>query len=340
MKDNNIQHQSIDFQLENLSILIISEIDEKEIIEHIQKLGISVDQSVGKYDRKKLINSALIEEEVQSLGKEIHLVLIISSSHKSISVAVQREISGDFQILNFHQLSAIITDLITKENQDPEAEMFRSFRTSDLLNRIATKNGNKCNIIYQSLNEDDFDLKSKNSLMYINDKQEFHTNHSNSLLQLIELIVKEEAVLRNEKKTIFDKLVNIYQDHGFYKEKALTIKLQNKIQHKYYQKLIDKLRVSKAETIFNGSTSLVTDFKKPKIKNIISGKKTELEIKPFIGVMVSGSNGSSLAMELKDDQLNYHISVRGSMTGKGKFEELDKSYTAEIVKLVERVNRL
>ena len=53
MKDNNIQHQSIDFQLENLSILIISEIDEKEIIEHIQKLGISVDQSVGKYDRKK-----------------------------------------------------------------------------------------------------------------------------------------------------------------------------------------------------------------------------------------------------------------------------------------------
>mgnify|MGYP002397191956 CR=1 FL=1 len=92
-------------------------------------------------------------------------------------MAVQREISGDFQILNFHQLSAIITDLITKENQDPEAEMFRSFRTSDLLNRIATKNGNKCNIIYQSLNEDDFDLKSKNSLMYINDKQEFHTNH-------------------------------------------------------------------------------------------------------------------------------------------------------------------
>jgi len=324
-----------------LSVLLVNITEATEITDHLENLDVTVQKYEEDQEIPGTLNYDLLKRALNSAkNQHIDLIMSVDPIGKRLSLAALTEPDGEFRILNFNQLAAIITELAIRENEDPEAELFKSFRVTELIDKIANKHHVKCNAIYQSLSKNIDEINQVNLLMHFTDNQEYYLKNEHGILNIIDLIIAEVASLKNEGKTLYETLTKLYLSHGFFKEKSLTVQLNGKSQLKHYGRLIDKLRTSNSESIKNNSIKIVTDFKKQKSKNLLSGKVTKLDNDLFNGVLVSMTNGSTIAVELSDNKLNYNISVRGSFSAKDQINEIDKSCNKEIIKLIDKVNAI
>ena len=345
--ENTIDKRSDDSGTQDkpVSVLILCKNNTEKIEESIRRLGFIPETfAIEPADEENMFTKPVIAKAVKYAKEhEYHLVFTVDPDSNRFTVAVRIEPEGKFRILNVHQLAVLVTDLLIKSFSENTGVILKSFRITEMLNKIASKNSIKCIDYHQGqLSEAIINLEKENKkvLLMVDENLEFNTYEEDSLYKIISLLVEREAMLRRSNKTLFDDLIRLFVENGFYKEKVLAINLQQKTQSKHYNKILDLMRKGAPDTLLSGEVKSVTDYKKGTSKNFLSGKVTKISSPPLNAVNVILSDGSSIGMELGDEKMTYHISVRSKIHSKDQFEEVNKSSKKRVLKLIESLNRL
>lgn len=273
-----------------------------------------------------------------ALAKGHSLIIGIDEESHKIGIAVRNEESGVFQLLNAHQLGALLVHLWQKEFAVGELLFVKSFHISEMIETLALKGGSSVkNILFTTgtLENEVLALSSEGKhILGITENQEFLDNKL-EFSEIIEKIIKYEEQLRVENLSLYEKLMKLYREYGFYKEKTLTIETTEQSQRNHVQHVISECKKNSPLVKEFLNMTHVLDFNKSKLKNFQTNKVSVLNYPSVNMLQIKLADGITVTIVPQEEQANYYFSVKGSIGGYEMYEEANKNFDDRIRKLIQ-----
>ncbi len=333
--------------IKNIKILIACSSAEEDSINKILSLGVEAErfplseslQNPQDAFSMKHLKSAI--DYAQEGGFDS--VLAIDSKQNKMALAVRKSPNDAFVLLSFHQLSTLISALLLEDHKNLSCE--KSLFITETVNKIferAEKSVKTLAELVSPLSEYP-NLKSVagEEVLYLSENQEILLGgQENSLDYLIGRLLTAEIELHAAKKTLFDKLMELYQSYGFRKEKLMTGDMSSASQKKFFAKIMDTLKKKTPEMIGGSAILSVTDMVKGTSKSKISGRVTPSEYPEMNAVKVFLSNGVSFIITPIGEKIIYFLVIEGPLSKKEEYAKVNAAYDARMVKFIGELNRV
>lgn len=274
-----------------------------------------------------------------------NLILAIDEDTHKIAIAVKNFETGVFQLLNVHQLAAILVYLWQMEFPDDELIFVKSFHITEMVEILAAKGDSRyINVVVEpgvlsteiaALSE----VKRGKHILGFTENQEFFDNKIDFAV-IIEKIVKLEEQLSREDKTLFDNILKLYKEFGFYKEKTFVVDFKLQSQKNHVKHLMDECKKNSSFIQERLEITHVLDFKKSKIKNFQTNKESVLNFPSVNMLQIKFSDGLSVSFVPQDQQVYYYFSMKANLSGIDMYQELNKEFDDRIFKVLEILNKL
>jgi phosphomannomutase len=332
----------------NNKVLIASYLNDEDLMSTITDSGLESDWLFleSKEDEtenvfnfltlKPAINRAIEEEHGLIIGIEPHL--------ERIAIAVRKSKKSAFVVLNSHQVAAILLKIWMDSGKYENLICVKSIHTSDLIEYMSIKSGLNCiseiidpGELKNAVREVQKTAENEPICGFNIDQQVFHTDLEFS--EIITSIAQKELELRESGLTLFDYLLEIYQEFGFYKEKTITVDISSKTQKSHLLSIMDKIRKNPKylESIFPLNT--ITDYRKGSKRSIMTDKVNSFPGSKENILKMESSNNLSVTFAPTETKMTYYISIKGGTTSKEKYADKNKEMDEEILKVIQMLNR-
>ena len=329
-----------------IKILVTGERGTKTIKDQLDNLGYSVDffplDEGFSEDKLPFTIKHLKPAFEYGLENGHDIVLGVDESQQKLSVAIRKEIGGSFVLLNIHQLSAILLQRWLASDRAANLVCLKSLHISEMVDHMVVKSEYKCHsnmipegMLLEVAKSIKLNVGEEYLVGFNEDQQVYHSELD--LLEIIQELVAIEAVQRENEKTIFDLLIHLYSQFGFYKEKTIAIDFNTPNQRKHLLGTMDDVR--KNPKILNGRYPIesITDHFKGKKKNILTGKVYNFPPESFNVLKVEFPENFSLTFAPTDSKMYYFTSMRVGVTTKEQYEARNKEMDKEILKFIQTI---
>ena len=122
------------------------------------------------------------------------------------------------------------------------------------------------------------------------------------------------AFYKKQGLTLWDKMIEIYEKYGYYKEGQITITLEGAEGAEKINSIMENLRANRPEKLGDYKVLEARDYKKNEIINIVSGKVTETGL-PNSNVLYYGLENNSwccVRPSGTEPKLKIYMGVKGS----------------------------
>ncbi|MDQ3536159.1 MAG: hypothetical protein M3421_11095 [Bacteroidota bacterium] len=273
------------------------------------------------------------------------LIIGIDEETHKIAIAVKKQDSGVFQLLNVHQLSALLVFLWQKEFPDDNLTFVKSFHISEMIEIMAAKGGSAYkNVLVEPglITSKVATLLEENRekhLLGLTENQEFFDN-SVDFTSIIEKIISFEEKLNKDGENLFDQMLYLYKEFGFYKEKTFAVEFNGQSQRNHVKHVMDECKKNAASIQERLDITHVLDFKKGKVKNFQTNKENILNYPSVNMLQIKFSDGLSVCIVPQDQQVFYYFSMKGHISGKDMYQDINKEIDERIFKVLEILNKL
>lgn len=295
-------------------------------------------QNLPKEDMQ--FNYKYLQQEIKHAKEHgFDLLLALDEATNKIGMAVRKSEDQNFVVLSQHQLSALFTHLWSREQDEPFT-FSKSVFISDLVDIIATKNGQKCKNFLQENFVGDLqnDKEEPGQIVFTETQGIYHS--TKSFNEIIHEFLAWQQNLINEGRTLYDELIDLYIQYGFYKQKKFFVDYVSDDQKTHILGTLSRIRRNPVSVINWLSIKWIIDYKKGKAKNQLSGKVLTLDEEKSDVLKLEMTNGDSLIFVPSANKMTYYISVREDLRTIDGFEDENKKLNDRIVKMMEVVNQL
>ncbi|MDN6730945.1 MAG: phospho-sugar mutase [Atopostipes suicloacalis] len=226
------------------------------------------------------------------LGKEIGADVLIATDPDADRLGLATRLdNGDYQVLSGNQIAALMVDYLLKAYDDEnrlseKSTIIKSIVSSELPTKIAEKYGvGTVNVLtgfkfiaekikeYEKTEEKEFLFGFEESYGYlvkpfVRDKD---------AIQALILLAEIAAHYKEQGKTLMNGLEEIFEEHGYYKEKTISIKMDGISGAEKIQQLMASLREQKP-TSFGGMDVVVEEDYSVNTMTTKEGKKAKMDL--------------------------------------------------------------
>lgn len=273
--------------------------------------------------------------------------LVIGADTKSnkISVAVRKTINDPFQLLNSHQLAVLMASWYIKSHQSEDLIFVKSSQITQMLENISWKERIECldKIVVPgslpSIINEISEQRGNIRIVGFTENQEIYDNQED-FETLVERIVEMAKSLKDENKTIYDNLIEIYKNHGFFKEKKFIVKYTNAVHHDQILKKMDLIRKNPDLVRDRLKAIKLTDYKKGFSKNLISKNTIQTDQSGFNILKLEMEDGISVTLAPAEDKMYYYIGIKESLRALEDLNEINRNFDEHAVRLMQTINKL
>jgi phosphoglucomutase len=150
------------------------------------------------------------------------------------------------------------------------------------------------------------------------------------------LIAEAAAWMANRGKTLFDLLINIYQEFGFYKEQLISVTKKGKTGAEEIQKMMVDYRKDPPEQINNSNVVLVRDYLTLLEKEIKSGKQKIIDLPKSNVLQFFLEDGSRISVRPSgtEPKIKFYFSVKEHLGNKEDYDNMDGILTKKISNII------
>lgn len=286
----------------------------------------------------------------QAKAIDADLVMATDPDSDRVGIAAKNN-HGEFQLLNGNQTGCLLIYYLLKkwkENGKLNGKQYivKTIVTSDLINKIARAYGVEC---YETLTG----FKYIAALIKkLEGKMEFIGGGEESYGYLISDFVRDKdaiascamlaemaAYVKDQGKSIFDFLLDMYDEFGLYKEKLISITKKGKSGAEEIEKMMFDLRNNPPGSL-NGSALVKTiDYKSGVARDLISGEETKVDFPASNVLQFFTEDGCKVSARPSgtEPKIKFYFSVNKKLSGKEAFDndwaELDQKIDAIITEL-------
>ena len=279
------------------------------------------------------------------LAKKIDADIVFASDPDAdrVGVAVKRP-DGEWMLLNGNQTMSVLFYYIVKQWQEKQLltgneYMVKTIVTSELPADIATRAGVK---IYDVLTGFKFiggkirDLEGIETFIaggeesygymigdFVRDKD---------AVAACSMIAEIAAWARENGKTFFDVLVDIYKQYGFYKEGLVSVVRKGKAGAEEIQQMMRDYRANPPAAICGDPVVMLKDYQTLESRDLRTGRveKIDLPKSNVLQFFTASGNKVTVRPSGTEPKIKYYFSVKGELCCRDCFDKENAALDAKI----------
>ncbi len=263
------------------------------------------------------------------------LVMATDPDGDRVGIAVKNH-NNEFVLLNGNQTAALLVHYLlsarfTKGKLKGNEYIIKTIVTSELLSEIAEKynvehfdvlTGFKyiADIIKKHEGKKEFIVGGEESYGYL--AGEFVRDKD--AVMSCALIAEATAWAKDKGKSLYDQLIDIYLEYGFYHERLVNIVKKGKSGAEEIQKMMDDLRNAPPETINNSPVMLIHDFQTQTTYDLLSHLRYQITLTKSNVLQFILKDGSKISVRPSgtEPKIKFYFSVRGELKNRDDFEKV------------------
>jgi phosphoglucomutase len=289
----------------------------------------------------------------------VELLFLTNENQDQLGLCARKFMKGHFHFFTAHQIALLLSEILIAQHQ-PEYSgetdsderrllILRSLTLTDAFDVQAAYKQVKAFQVFpglenlsQSIEEYQQDYKVLLAVDEANHVLFPASSPAESIEKGMKLLAEKALELKQEGKTLFDFLVELYKEYGFYQEKTFAINREDEAGEKYFRYLMDQFRKQSPETLFGKSIRVVSDFQKRSVYNHLTEKKGKTDLPKADVLQFLFSDNTKITVVPSDDysRLSYHFSVTSRVSGKDAVEEARIQANDRIMGLMERIGKI
>ena len=287
------------------------------------------------------------------LAKEIDADIVFASDPDAdrVGVAVKRP-DGEWMLLNGNQTMSVLFYYIVKQWQEKQMLtgnefMVKTIVTSELPADIATRAGIK---IYDVLTGFKFigaKIKELEGIeTFIAGGEESYGYmigdfvRDKDAVAACSMIAEIAAWARENGKTFFDVLVDIYKEYGFYKEGLVSVVRKGKSGAEEIQQMMRDYRSNPPVEIDGEKVVCIKDYQTHESKDLVSGKVTPIDLPKSNVLQFFTDHGNKVTVRPSgtEPKIKFYFGVKGELCCKDCFDKTNDALDGKIESIKKSMN--
>lgn len=297
------------------------------------------------------------EPEAMSLGlklaEKINADILLGTDPDSDRVAVGVKNNHDqWVLLNGNQTGVLLFNYLVgarKANglSQPNDFICKTIVTSDLIDEFAKEQGIICiNVltgfkwIAEKIRENEGKLNficgGEESYGYmVGDK-----TRDKDAISAVALICEMTAVAKNQDKTLFDNLTDIYMKYGFYKERLVSITRKGIHGTAEIAAMMQQFRESPPQSLNGAEVILLQDYQSGQSKNLKTGETTAIDLPKSNVLQFTLSDGSKISARPSgtEPKIKFYFSVHQPLKNKEDYDRVNRALEEKIDAIIGEMN--
>jgi phosphoglucomutase len=284
-------------------------------------------------------------EKAEKTGAE--LVMATDPDSDRVGIAV-RDKSGKFILLNGNQTGAILIYYLIRRWSElgkikGKEYIVKTIVTTELLTDIAKKFGVEsydvltgfkyiADIIKQNEGKKNFIGGGEESYGYL--AGEFVRDKD--AIMSCALIAEVAAWAKEQGKSLYELLIDIYVEFGFYKERLMNLEKHGKEGAEEIEKIMHELRNSPPEVINESKVSLIKDYKKSLSLDMEKNESDKIELPKSNVLQFELKDGTKISVRPSgtEPKIKFYVSTKGEILSAAEFEQMNKELDNKLEKIL------
>lgn len=147
------------------------------------------------------------------------------------------------------------------------------------------------------------------------------------------LMAEIAAWAKDNGKTLFELLQDIYLEYGYGKEKGISVVRKGKSGAEEIAQMMNNFRLNPPTEIAGSEVVVIKDYKTLKMKNVVSGSVSDLEMPATSNVLqYFTADGTKISVRPSgtEPKIKFYIEVRGSMNSRVEYDAADAAANKKI----------
>jgi phosphoglucomutase len=281
-------------------------------------------------------------------AKEVDADLILATDPDADRVAAAiKNNKNEYIILNGNQSASLLVYYILNQWKDRgkltgNEFIVKTIVTSELLKAIANENGVACfdvltgfkwiaKVIRQYENQKKFICGGEESIGFligdfIRDKDSVGT---------CAMLAETAAWAAEKGKTLFDILIDIYLEYGFYKEDLLYLVKKGLSGKAEIRKIMSNYRNNPMVTINGSKVIKIKDFQSLKENDLINGIESSIDMPKSNVLQFYLKDGSKISVRPSgtEPKIKYYFEVKDELSNRKYFDKIENKLNQKIDKI-------
>jgi phosphoglucomutase len=280
-------------------------------------------------------------ELVIKKGKEVGATMVMATDPDTDRVGIGvRKADGEFILLNGNQAFSLMMYFIMKNLKNTKnAYIAKTIVTTEIVDTMAAKLGVEC---YNTLTG----FKYIAELMgQLEGKKTFIAAGEESYGYMVGDFVRDKdavsacaffaamaANAADEKKSMYDWLIDMYVEFGFYKESLLNLTRKGQQGEQEIKAMMEKFRNNPPSQITGSRVAKLLDYKTQKEKDLITGKESGLDFPKSDVLQFLLDDGSKVSVRPSgtEPKIKFYIAVNTKLNSRSEFEKVNQQLDEKI----------
>jgi phosphoglucomutase len=298
------------------------------------------------------------EPEALSMAVELadkidaDIVLGTDPDADRIGVAV-RNLEGELVLLNGNQSMAVMSSFLIKnwKNQgriNGKQFMGSTIVSSDLVNKIGAVNGVEVKIGLTGFKWIAKMIKDHPELDFIGGGEEsfgfmvgdFVRDKDAVSAALLACEIAADA--KSKGSSFYQELLNLYTEHGFYKERLISLVKKGMDGAEQISDMMHNLRANPISQLDGSKVTRLCDYQNGYETNLITGEKHKIELPASNVLIFHTEDGSKVAARPSgtEPKIKFYFSVKGPLSDLSQVDLVESKLDQKIDRIISEMNLL
>jgi phosphoglucomutase len=280
-------------------------------------------------------------ELVIKKGKAVGATMVMATDPDTDRVGIGvRKSDGEFILLNGNQAFSLMMYFIMKNlKSTANSYIAKTIVTTEIVDAMAKKLGVEC---YNTLTGFKYIAELMGKL---EGKKTFIAAGEESYGYMVGDFVRDKdavsacaffaamaASAADEKKSMYDWLIDMYVQFGFYKESLLNLVRKGQQGEQEIKAMMEKFRNNPPSTINASRVVRLLDYKLLKEKNLVNGAESKLDFPASDVLQFYLEDGSKVSVRPSgtEPKIKFYISVNTTLKSAADFERVDNELQQKV----------
>ena len=306
------------------------------------------------------------EKETMSIGlqkaKELDADILLGTDPDADRVGVGvKDNHGNWVLLNGNQTALLVFNYIIEARKNkglakPNDMVVKTIVTTDLIDVIAAKSNISCyNVLTgfkwiaelireKEARPDDSVGRGKENYV-VGGEESFGLMIGDQVrdkdsVSAVAIICEMAAVEKNKGRTLFEKLMDLYVQHGFYYEKLISLTKKGMNGSKEIADMMQGYRDNPPTEIAGSKVKELLDYQTQQKKNLVTGETQKIDLPKSNVLQFLMEDGTKISARPSgtEPKIKFYFSVNAPLNNVGDFDKTQKMLDEKIDNIIESMN--
>jgi len=297
------------------------------------------------------------ESETMQMGlqkaKELDADILLGTDPDADRVGIGvKDNHGNWILMNGNQTAVLAFSYLMEARKakgiaTPDDMVITTIVTTEMINRVAEENGVAClNVLtgFKWIAEKIKELEGKKN--YVIGGEESFGLMIGSLIRdkdavsAVALLCEMAAYEKSKGKTLFEKLIELYIQYGFFYESLISITKKGMNGQKEIAEMMETYRQQPPSLLAGSPVVSLLDYQLQQSTNLLTGEKTSIQLPKSNVLQFITADGSKISARPSgtEPKIKFYFSVQAPLSNKGDFEGVQVQLKDKISQIISDMN--